>query len=115
MTGINYLDPTLYGPGKGGPQIAWLRWRLAVHGIIEPGHLMWNELWDEDLDQAYVRQFQLARGWTGRGADGLVGPKTLLLLSLAPEGETHRISRTNWKITNPDGSEVVQPEFELYH
>ena len=105
MTEVNYLDPAIYDSSKTGPQFQWLSDRLTLHGVPQT---RWNQMLTER-----VRTWQLKNGYTGIGADGFVGPKQLLQLSMPP-ADTERISRTNWKITNPDGSEVTQPEFELY-
>lgn len=65
-----------FGLDKNGPQFAWLDSRLTIHGY-PPLHVL-------DAPKDRTRRFQLAQGWTGNGADGLVGPKTLLRLSAAP-------------------------------
>jgi hypothetical protein len=71
-----------------------------------------------------VQEWQLARGYKGtelgQAADGYLGPTQMRQIKQAPPAPvpppSHtRIDRTNWKITNPDGTEVKQPEFELYH
>jgi hypothetical protein len=61
---------------KSGPQFLWLDSRLTLHGF-PPVRLMHN-LKDR------VQAFQLKQGWTGTGADGLVGPQTLLRLTANP-------------------------------
>lgn len=102
--------PTDFGLDKNGSQFAWLDERLNVHGF--PPVRLLDPLKDR------VQRFQLKQGWTGSGADGLVGPKTLLRLigEPVPEQPASGIDLTNWKLTlptdaNSDGKadEIKQP------
>jgi hypothetical protein len=90
--------PADFGLDKNGPQFAWLNERLTLHGF-PPVRLMHN-LKDR------VQAFQLAQGWTGTGADGLVGPKTLLRLSAAPASvpvPSNVVEMSKFKRTLPTG------------
>lgn len=99
-----------FAAGEAGPQFQELSDRLTVHGVPI----------SDDLTtlRTRVQTWQLREGYKGtklgQAADGFVGPKQIQQLWLPPKG-LDRIDRTNWKITNPDGTEVKQPEFELYH
>lgn len=67
-------------PGQRGPEVSWLRQRLAL-ADGESGGGENAEYFDEDLRQR-VSRFQISRGLD---ADGLVGPQTMKHLShLAP-------------------------------
>lgn len=101
-----------FGPGKTGEQFQWLSGRLALHG-----HPLTSErvtVWQQ------TQAWQLANGYRGTAlgqpADGYVGPTQLRQLKAAPyvPPALIRIDRSNWKITNPDASEVKQPAFETY-
>lgn len=100
--------PADFGLDKNGPQFAWLDERLTLHGH-PPVRLMHN-LKDR------VRLFQLAQGWTGSGADGLVGPKTLQRLTAAPMPQPSGIDLTPWKLTLPVGEQGSPTEvFPIGH
>lgn len=89
----------------------WEDERLTAHGYPpELGTL-----------QERLQKLQLDQGWKGTqlggGADGLQGPRSLAFLYSEPKPKpvpVERISRANWKITNPDGTEVKQPAFETF-
>lgn len=102
---------------KTGPQFAWLEERLKVHGF--PSIRLTDDLKDR------VQRFQLEQGWSGSGADGLVGPRTLALLTAdpapLPPPNPSTIDLTNWKLTlpvdyNSDGKadEVRQPSLATF-
>ena len=103
--------PSDFALDKNGPQFAWLDERLTVHGFPS------IRLLDPPKDR--VQRFQLAQGWRGTGADGLIGPKTLLRLMDDPKPTTpppSGIDLTDWKLTLPtdatdDGKadEIKQP------
>lgn len=103
--------PSDFGLDKNGPQFAWLDERLLLHGY-PPLRLL------DDL-MARTQRLQRAQGWRGSGADGLMGPKTLAILSADPnpaEPEPTGIDLTDWKLTLPtdangDGKadEIRQP------
>lgn len=69
-------SPSDFALDKRGPQFAWLDVRLTLHGF--PALHLLDTLKDR------VQRFQWKQGWTGRGADGLVGPETLRRLTLDP-------------------------------
>lgn len=94
-----------FAAGKTGRQFQELSDRLTLHGVPI----------NDDLTtlRQRVKTWQIREGYTGVGADGFVGPKQIEKLWLPPK-TIARISRTNWKITNPDATEVLQPEFEIY-
>lgn len=88
----------------------WQDERLTLHGYPpELGTL-----------QERLQKLQLDQGWKGTqlggGADGLQGRRSLAFLysDPVPPPTGSRIDRTNWKITNPDGTETKQPAFETY-
>jgi hypothetical protein len=110
-------SPSDFALDKSGPQFAWLDARLTLHGF-PPTRLMHN-LKDR------VRLFQLAQGWTGTGADGLVGRLTLERLTADPKptyGYPADIFGKNWKVTVPydgpdegtDADEIKQPALATY-
>lgn len=88
----------------------WEDERLTLHGYPQLG--------PNDTLQNRLMRLQLDRGWKGQqlggGADGLQGRRTLEFLYSDPVPAPTRISRANWKITNPDATEVLQPAFETY-
>lgn len=87
-----------FGLDKNGPQFAWLDQRLTIHGF-PPVRLL-------DPPKDRVQRFQYAQGWTGSGADGLVGPKTLLRLSSAPgptPSQSNVVEMSKFKRTLPTG------------
>jgi hypothetical protein len=107
---VTYV-PADFGLSKNGPQFAWLDERLTLWGY--PSRRLMDCLKDR------VQAFQRGQGWSGGGADGLIGPKTFAILSADPtpdEPEPAGIDLTNWKLTLPtdangDGKadEIKQP------
>lgn len=106
-----------FGLDKTGPHFAWLDARLTLHGF-PPTRLMMN-LKDR------VQRFQLSQGWTGSGADGIVGPKTLARLTADPVEHYDfpaDLFGINWKLTTVTGIEpadrrlieVKVPELAAY-
>lgn len=96
----DYLDPAEYGPSKVGPQFLWLDQRLIAHGYPPANYA--------DTFQRRVQRLQLDQGWSGAGADGYVGPKTLKLLSTTPTPPATPLPSTildllRWKLTTPLG------------
>lgn len=112
--------PEDFGLQKNGPQFAWLDQRLTVHGF-PPLRLL-------DPPKDRVQRWQLAQGWKGTGADGLVGPKTIVGLSADPKPPTpppaaklpaQVIDLSRAKLTTPFGkedqpTEVKQPGLNRY-
>jgi poly(beta-D-mannuronate) lyase len=88
-----------FGLTKTGPQFEWLNQRLTLHGY--PFNKYMSTLKER------VRALQLALGYTGTGADGLMGPKTLAFLKTSPGVPIPTppvgISTKNWKETLPIG------------
>lgn len=110
---INYLDPTLYGPGKSGPQILWMRWRLALHGVLGAApRATWA--WDDTYDKADYQQWQLKLGYTGTGADGYPGVKSLTAAAKDPVSDADdweypvELFGPNWKLTTVEGFKVAE-------
>lgn len=115
---MNGWTPDDFEEGQTGPQFQWLSDRLTLHGVPV------ND--DQTTLRERVQMWQLKMGYRGTrkggGADGFVGSIQLRQLKAAPgkppapepKPTPKRIDRTNWKITNPDGTEVKQPEFETY-
>lgn len=113
--------PSDFGPGKSGPQMQWLNTRLTLHG-----HPM--RFWGQTLRDR-VAEFQ-RRWWSGVGADGLIGPKTLEKLYASPVVEpgppsskipADILNLKYWKETLPvdlDGNgspdEIKQPKLSIY-
>lgn len=90
---------------KNGPQFTLLMERLIAHGY-GPTRLTMSV-------KECVQRFQLAQGWTGSGADGLVGPKTWARL-LADPPEPGEIDLSIWKLTLPvDENDNDSPD-EVY-
>lgn len=81
------------GLNKRGPQFALLDERLTVHGY-PPEHVL-------DTPKDRTQRFQLKQGYTGRGADGLVGPKQWAFLMSDPVPSGIRLDP--WKLTLPVG------------
>lgn len=73
---VDKMDPANYGPGHVGAHITWLGQRLVAHGFGRHYTNGPGPVWSE-ADRLNVRDFQLAQGWTGPGADGLPGKRTL--------------------------------------
>jgi len=82
---INFVDPNLYPPlgPTSGPQIVWLRERVALH-LDALGQSLADDGADWSLLQAGIRVFQEAQGWSGADANGFVGPVTLARLAADP-------------------------------
>lgn len=96
---------TDFGLDKYGSQFALLDELLTVWGFPS------NRLTDTPMER--IKRWQRSIGNT---ADGILGPKQWTRLQAGPPAPALvRIDRTNWKITNPDATEVLQPEFETYH
>lgn len=96
MTNPEFLDPANYKTGKTGPQFWWLDQRLALHGYPPAFY--------DDSFKRRVQNFQWDKGWTGSGADGYVGPKTLQLLNADPIHPPDPIDLSLWKLTLPVGN-----------
>lgn len=102
--------PEDFGMQQHGPQFAVLDARLTAHGF-PPTRLMHN-LRDR------VQAWQLAQGWKGTGADGLVGPRTLARL-LADPPPRFSIDLRPWKLTTAEDAggrarEILNPELATY-
>jgi hypothetical protein len=95
-----------FGLDKNGPQFAWLDERLTLHGF-PPIRLL-------DPPKDRVQRFQLAQGWKGTGADGLVGPMTLLRLTANPSPPVgHNVDLSVWKLTLPVGDDGPDEHFPI--
>lgn len=75
-----YVPPVWPGPAawSQSPWVTWLGWQLLSRGAGQqytPGPMF------TEADRERVAAFQKAQGWTGSGADGLMGAKTFLLLA----------------------------------
>jgi hypothetical protein len=101
---VTYV-PSDFGLDKRGPQFAWLDQRLTLHGFA-PDHLTHN-LKDR------VQAFQLKQSWTGAGADGLIGPRTLERLNAEPVNVADSTDLSIWKITLPIGDDGPDEHFPI--
>jgi hypothetical protein len=68
-----------FGTGKANEYILMLGQQLVKKGYGKHYKVGPSQTWGE-ADRLNVRDFQLAQGWKGSGADGIPGPFTWLLL-----------------------------------
>jgi hypothetical protein len=95
---------TDFGLTKNGPQFTLLMERLIAHGYGPKRHTMSVK----DCLQAW----QLAQGYTGIGADGLLGPKQWAALQ-APPTVSHNTDLSIWKLTLPVGDDGPDEHFPI--
>lgn len=117
---VDRMDPSNYGPGKYGEHITWLGQRLVLHGFGKYYRSGPGPRWGE-ADRFNVRDFQLAQGWTGSGADGYPGRITLSRLAQDPVQKlpAQVLNLKNWKLTLPEGedespTEIKQPALNTF-
>lgn len=84
----NKMDPKAYFIGAKGAHVTWLGERLVLHlkalGKKAPYKVGPGPTFTA-TDQAAVKVFQQAQGWSGADADGFPGPETLKRLAADPK------------------------------
>lgn len=78
---IDPLEPSNYYLGAKGPHVLWLGERLVAHGYKRSPIAYKPTDTFTKADLSAVAWFQRQQNWTGAGADGYPGEKTLELLS----------------------------------
>jgi hypothetical protein len=76
---VDRFNPDNYGPGRVGPHIKAYGEALVRAGFGSRYKVGPSETWGV-ADTLNTQDFQLAQGWSGSGADGLPGRRTLELL-----------------------------------
>lgn len=86
--GKSFPGVTLFRDGIRSDAARVLQERLKVHGY-DPGPI---DSYFGPKTRAATKKFQLAQHWTGKGADGIPGPKTWERLMSAPKTKTPAVS-----------------------
>lgn len=76
------MDPAAYFRGAEGEHVLWYKARLEAHGYDKGVDLDSNRYGRGAIEA--TKRFQLAQGWSGKGADGFPGPETLKRLKAMP-------------------------------
>ncbi len=101
----DWAKPATFVIGATGPAVVRLGERLQVWakalGLPKPYKVGPSSPFSE-TDMAAVKAFQKAQKWSGTGADGYPGVKTLTILATDPQPvEKHELTIMTWNVKSP--------------